>query len=85
MTIKVTNCRDCIFRESDFNPDSTGKDTIDSCILLRELHFKSSKPINYDIAVYNSFTDLGEEYFPEALNKRLPNCPLDKEQIIVSL
>ena len=28
MTIKVTNCKDCIFRESNYNPDSMGYDTV---------------------------------------------------------
>ena len=86
MKIKVTNCKDCIFRESDFDPNSMGYDTVDSCILLRNMMYKpNSEVINYHIASYDSFTELGEENFPNVLNNRLPECPLDKEQIIVSL
>jgi len=79
MTIKVTNCGDCIFRESHYNPDSMGYDTVDSCILLRNVAKNTNR--DYFIGAYNTF----EEYKQKVLNKRLENCPLDKEQIIVSL
>lgn len=82
MTIKVTNCSDCIFRESDYDPNSPGYDTVDSCILLRDLLRKGSQEIiSYHIATYDSFN----EELPEALNKRLEDCPLHKKQIIVTL
>jgi len=79
MIIKVNNCGDCIFRESDFNPDSVGYDTVDSCILLKNVAQNTNK--EYFIGAYNTF----EEYEQECLKKRLLNCPLDKEQIIVTL
>lgn len=75
MTIKVNNCGDCIFRESDYDPNSSGYDTVDSCILLK-------KDKLYDlIAVYDSWV----EEKPKELEQRLENCLLDKEQIIVTL
>lgn len=79
MTIKVNNCRDCIFRESHYNPDSMGYDTSDICLLLKKQNITAFK--SYSIATYDSF----EEEQPKELEQRLPNCPLDKEQIIVSL
>lgn len=85
MTIKVNNCRDCIFRQSDFEPNTSENDTIDTCQLIRhKANYITNGKIEF-IACYNSFDENGEEYFPEVLNKRLPNCPLDKEQIIVTL
>lgn len=79
MTIKVTNCRDCIFRESHYMPDSPGYDTVDTCILLRKQSTKENRNLGF-IAVYDSF-----KRNPRILKKRLPSCPLDKEQIIITI
>ena len=85
MTINVTNCGDCIFRESDFDSDSLGKDTVDSCILIRQIMYNNPKYWNYHIASYNSFTDEGEQYYPKELQTTLPNCPLKGQEITVKL
>lgn len=72
MEIKVTNCGNCIFRNSDYDPDCVGEDTYDTCSLLRH------KNEEYFIAAYNSWDDKIK------LETTLPNCPLLKENIIVS-
>ena len=88
MILQTKTCKDCIFRESDFDPNSIGHDTIDSCSLLRKLILEDDKGkfgVSYHIDVYDSYTITGEEFIPESLNKRLDNCPLDKEEIIIKL
>lgn len=79
MTIKTTNCGDCPFRQSNYNPDSMGYDTIDYCIAprIKELVRKSA----YNIAVYDSWD---EENQPD-LSKTLTDCPLKQGEIIVKL
>lgn len=79
MEIKVKNCGNCIFRYSDFDPNSMGNDTVDMCILLRN-HFIDK---NYFIDSYNSYDENGDYNESNKLNKTLDNCPLLKEEINV--
>ncbi len=80
MTINVTNCGNCIFRKQEFNilsqlPFSTIE--IDICLLLNE--------DDNIIAVYSHLTKSGKRFSPKSLNKRLDNCPLNNEEVIVKL
>ena len=44
MEIIVSNCVHCPFMQEDFDPDCFGKDTIETCTLLKSV-----------IRIYNSF------------------------------
>ena len=84
MNINITNCGDCIFRESDIDFDSVGDDTVDSCILLRKAYYENrskDKIRNYTIAVYDSYEDKPIVELTEVL----PDCPLIKDDLTIKL
>lgn len=51
----VTNCSDCPFRYSDWNPDSMGADTVEFCTLA--MH----RGLTGIISVYDSYSEEGTE------------------------